>query len=321
MDWENFLGNGFGGDMLNMAFAGGASKTQGKWNRRLVKSENELARAHSIDMVKLGNQLDMANQKEMFDYRIQQGRDAGMTPYEMFMGPAAGAGGGTTGSGNTLGNQPAQLAANATQAANARLQAQTQLGTAMIQANAQREVAKTQADATTGAATIQADTQAAIAAGRLGFDKEVYYNTTAPKAAMEMGLTTQQVLKAANEVVTSRPEFIRMMKVFTMSAENLLATMTAFRYGDITDPKVIENMSEEQRENITSAIMSLLSQGRKEMSGVAEYFKGLVEGYSSPTDGIGNAWNNLGNGYGWSHPSSNPPADRRKSLLQNPINP
>jgi hypothetical protein len=318
---DSFLGNGFGGDMIKMAFAGGASKTQGKWNRRLVKRENELARGHSIDMVKLGNELDMANQKEMFDYRIQQGKAAGMTDYEMFMGPAAGAGGGTTGSGSTLGNQPAQLAANATSAANARMQAQTQLGTAMIQANAQRDVAKTQADATTGAATINSDIQKSIAEARLGFDNKVFKESTLPQASANIGLTQQQTLKVANEVITSSPKFVKMLTLMKMGSENILATMVANGLPiDITDPNQVKNMTEKQREQVMTAILSLLSQTRKETEGLASIFR-MMSGSNAASQAVTDIAETLGNAQ-WEksysaeeHPSGKPPADRTKSIM------
>jgi hypothetical protein len=315
------LGNGLGGDMLKMAFAGGASKTQGKWNRRLVKSENALARTHSIDMVKLGNELDMANQKEMFDYRIQQGREAGLTPFEMFLGPAGGAGGGTTGSGTTLGNQPAQLAANSIQASNARLQAQTQLGTAMIQAQAQRDVAKTHADATTGAATITSDVQKAIAEARLGFDNKVFKESTLPQASANIGLTEQQTLKVANEVITSTPKFVKMVTLMKMGSENILATMVSNGLPiDITDPNQVKNMSEEQREQVMTAILSLLSQTRKETEGLASIFR-QMSGSNPISQGVTDVAETLGNAQ-WEknyspedHPSGKPPADRTRSIL------
>jgi hypothetical protein len=321
MSWKEFLGNGFGGDMVRMAFAGGASKTQGKWNRRLVRRENELARNHSIDMVKLGNELDMANQKEMFDYRIQQGIDSGLTPFEMFLGPAGGAGGGTTGSGNTLGNQPAQLAANATQAANARMQAQTQLGTAMIQANAQRDVAKTQAEATTGAATITSDVQKSIAEARLGFDNKVFRESTLPQASANIGLTKQQTLKVANEVITSSPKFVKMLTLMKMGSENILATMVAHGLPiDITNENQVKNMTEEQREEVMTAILSLLSQTRKETEGLASIFR-MMSGSNPASNAVTDVMETLGNAQ-WEknyspsdHPSGQPPADRTKSIL------
>jgi hypothetical protein len=276
-NWQNFLGNGFGGDMIGMAFAGGASKTQGKWNRRLVKSENALARTHSIDMVKLGNELDMANQKEMFDYRIQQGREAGMTPYEMFMGPAAGAGGGTTGSGNTLGNQPAQLAANATQAANARMQAQTQLGTAMIQANAQRDVAKTQAEATTGAAGISAeqskynaDLQFLVNSRKLNLDKQRFFNIDLPQAALNLSKTAQETLKLVNEVATSDPEYMLMMKRLTMAAPNVMLEMAINSAGfDPLKKDEVANATLEQKQYLMGLLLASQSTIAKEVMGTA----------------------------------------------------
>ena len=66
----------------------------------MTKRGTDQAQAHARGKLILGNRLDLANQQKMFDYRIRKGQEAGMTPYEMYMGPAAGAGGGTTGSGS-----------------------------------------------------------------------------------------------------------------------------------------------------------------------------------------------------------------------------
>jgi hypothetical protein len=276
-DFNEFmdLGNGLGGDLVKMAFAGGASKTQGKWNRKLVKSENDLARKHGIKMVKLGNELDMANQKEMYDYRIQQGKAAGMTDYEMFMGPAAGAGGGTTGSGQTLGNQPAQLAANATQAANARLQAQTQLGTAMIQANAQRDVAKTQAEATTGAAGITADAtqykaelEYKIKHKQLVLDEKQYQKDLAIAAA-NINKTNQEAAKLINETATSDPKFVQMMRRLQMGPQNILVEYAINKYGfNPLDPESVKKSTDEMKRNFLTLVLGYDSRIAKEAFGI-----------------------------------------------------
>ena len=230
----------------------------------------------------LGNKLDLENQKAMFNYRIQSGIRDGMTPFEMYMGPAAGAGGGTTGSGQTLGNSASQLGQQMMQQKNQNRIVNAQIGADLLktkmQTDAQRDVAETQFKGT----QYSADTQKAIAVGRLGFDKEVYYKTTAPEAAARMGLTTQQTLKAANEVVTSDKEFVKLMKVASMSSENILATLVAIGLPfDVLEPNEAKKLTKEEREKATAAILSLLSTSRKELTGLEAYFRGLVEGYKT----------------------------------------
>jgi hypothetical protein len=106
---------------------------------------------NTLEALTLGNEMDMSNQKEMFDYRIQQGMQHGMTAYEMFMGPAAGAGGGTTGSGQTLGNSQSQkdqqMAQAMTQREENRADRMTQLAQTEMQTRAQLAAAEMQADA------------------------------------------------------------------------------------------------------------------------------------------------------------------------------
>jgi hypothetical protein len=295
------------GSLALGALGNSASKTQGKWNRRLVRRENELARAHSIDMVKLGNQLDMTNQKEMFDYRIQQGLDSGMTAYEMFMGPAAGAGGGTTGSGSTLGNQPAKLAANATQAANARMQAataqmqaQTQLGTAMIQANAQRDVAKTQAEATKDAAGINADANQYKAELEYKINhkqlvlNEKQYQKDLAVAAANINKTNQEASKLINETATSDPKFVQMMRRLQMGPQNILVEYAINKYGfNPLDPKSVEKSTDEMKRNFLTLVLGYDSRIAKEAFGIdlrQEMMPGQVQSLGNSLKGVLPEW-------------------------------
>jgi hypothetical protein len=249
------------------AMGAGASKTQGQWNRRLIRKENQLAREHQLGLVTLGNEMDMANQKEMFDYRIQQGKAAGMTDYEMFMGPAAGAGGGTTGSGNTLGNQPAQLAANAVAGANARMAAQTAVTQSMINAGTEIQKAKIGADAqkysadqSSGATTQAAETSAAasmynsdvqskIAANQLKFNEKRYRTIDLPQAQMNLKISKEQLAKAINEAATSEPTFQIYMQKLRMGLDNQISEYVQGAFGfDVTKPKTFPRDFQKRKE-------------------------------------------------------------------------
>lgn len=243
-----------------------------------------------------GAEYDMKNQKSMFDYRIKQGLEHGMTPYEMFMGPAAGGGGGTSNIGQTMGNQ-----------ANDQMKQAFAMNQETKEKEKDRQTSVQIAEIQAGASKYNTDVQKAIADGRLGFDNKVYQETTAPAAALKMGLTTQQVLKAANEVVTSSPKFLKLMKTMTMSAENILATMTAFGLPvDYTNPEAVKKMTESEREQVVAAILGLLSNSRKEMTGVGEYFKSIINGFKDvglpPMPTLGKTelpFNRQGGGDGW----------------------
>jgi hypothetical protein len=233
--------------------------------------------------IRLGNSLDMQNQKEMFDYRIDAGLEAGMTPYEMFMGPAAGAGGGTTGSGAVLGNSAQQLGKQMMQNKQQQQMVKTQivadLAKTKMQTDSQKEVAEIQA----GASRYGTDVKAATDAARLALDKETYVNTIAPKAAAELGLTVQQTLKAVNEVATSEPKFLKMMKVATMSSENILATLTALGLPfDVLNPEDARKLTPKQREEVTRQILGILSHTRKEAEGLKAIFQDAVERLREP---------------------------------------
>lgn len=291
------------------------SKTQGQWNRRLIRSENEKAREHSIGLTKLGNELDMANQKEMFDYRISQGLEAGMTPFEMFMGPAAGAGGGTTGSGNTLGSQPAKLAQNTVQAANAQLQAQTatrnqmiqaaaQLGTAKIQAESQQKVAATQAGASIGAAGISADAsqykaelEYKIRHKELVLNNKRFEKVDLPQAAANIGKTEQETAKLINDTATSAPEFVKMLKRLQMGPQNVLVEYAISNYGfNPLDEKSVSNATNQQKRNFLGLVLGSQSHAVRELFGAS---LAAGTGIGSARDTLGNAYESYMNKFGF----------------------
>ena len=251
-----------------------------------------------LDQITLGNQLDMSNQKEMFDYRINQGIQAGMTPYEMFMGPAAGAGGGTTGSGNTLGNSQSQrdqqmmtqslqreenMADRELALMQAKLQAQTQIGQAQIAADASKYQANASllgnagatiagmrnVDVTTANQRHIAHIQNEIEQGRLELDKKTYENVTLPGAAATIGKTKKETDKIVNEIVTSTPEFVRQMKKWSMGVDNMMVEYFSATYGvDITDPDSIKRIPKQMRKDFLTAVMAFQSTLGKEMAGV-----------------------------------------------------
>jgi hypothetical protein len=226
------------------------------------KHNNRRTQRYVRQNMRLGNQLDMDNQKAMFDYRIDQGLEHGMTPYEMFMGPAAGAGGGTSGSGAVLGNAAAQSGMQRSQLAQQRmLQGQQILGNLAVtkmQTEAQKEIAGMQV----GATERGQDIQKMIADNQLVLDWNSYHIALS-RLSIDQAKAPHEIDKLINEVSTSKPKFIKYMKYLTMGADNMLATMLL---GD----KSLEDIANdpEARKQFVSLALAYQSQALKEGKGI-----------------------------------------------------
>ena len=261
---------------------------------------------NTLKQVRLGNKLDMANQKEMFDYRIEQGLEHGMTAYEMFMGPAAGAGGGTTGSGNTLGNSQTQRDALALQNKQARqenarnrqtqllqtaMQAEASIKSSEIAANSQlvsslgssamsANASKYSADQSAAASQYGADTAATtqmkvarineqIAHKNYSLKSTELYQVTIPMAAAELKIKDYQAEKAFNEITTSSPKYQKALKLMTMSTDNSINYMLQSRFGvDVTSKKEMQSLSTKEFKNVLAVFIAAGSSINRELQGL-----------------------------------------------------
>ena len=278
------IGGGIGGAIVGNIFG------QSDGSRR---RENRRNQADILEQITLGNQQDIENQKAMFDHRLNAGFSRGLTPQEMFGSPAAGSGGGTTGSGATLGNQASAQSIASKQLRQQQemqyqtlgVQAATQLMQTEMQTDAQRDVAKIGAGATVESAEISAAVQQArnlIEQGRLDLDTRNYEEVTLKAAAENLKLTKQQTLKATNEVATSNPKFIRAMKILTMSAENLIATvMVNGQPVDVTDPQQLSKMTVAQKSKLLNGLIAMSSHSFRESSGIGAKASEVFETYLS----------------------------------------
>lgn len=251
---------------------------------------------HQRRLLTLGNQQDLANQQAMFDYRIEAGLERGMTPYQMFMGPAAGAGGGTTGSGPTLGNAANQAQMNEKQIAKERLIAQkernldrvTDLTKTAMQTDAQRDVARTAAGATTGAA----ETTAAATRYKADVDdkiaKRIYdlndkrLDAELKQMAMQLQISEQDLKVRTNDVATSDPKFKVAMKQLSMGPANMLTEMTLRHHGVSFADDSFMKKSKAERERILNEVTALTAKSYVEAHGAAEAGSQIL-----------NAWNNI----------------------------
>ena len=251
------------------------SRSQNRSNERIAERSYQESREGLL----LGNQLDIDSQKEMFDFRMGRMRQAGLTNVEMFGSPAAGAGGGTSGSGATLGNAASQRATSQI-AANSQMQAQMNqamlgAGTALeqtkMQTEASKDVAKIQAGATTGAAQIGADAQKYIYEGNMQLKRDVFNQIDLPAAQQALKTSKAKTQVAINEIVTSAPKYQAMMKRWSMGPKNILAEYFQLHHNiDFQDPKTFLNRSFEDRELIITKMVALDSLIGRETKGLTD---------------------------------------------------
>ena len=306
MSWEAaaILGSAAIGATANAGSGHRSYRNASKMHEKQVKAQNELftrqnkrlnrQNKFTRQQVRLGNRLDMRNQKEMFDYRIQQGMDQGMTAYEMFMGPAGGAGGGTNASGQTLGNAASQSQQQQNQLQQQAIENQkdrdTQLMQAQIAADAQKYSAQTglvsslgsskiSADASTHATDTNAEVQRegqkiteAIAANKLKLDRDTYENVTLPQVAAQMDMTKAETEKALSEVALNDKDYRRAMAQMQMGVDNVYAE------GILKQAGVSPTMSQEdwdkipmeKREAAMSALAAARSTTAAELRGIKD---------------------------------------------------
>lgn len=296
--FKKILGNGGGalGGAIGTAFGGpiGGAFGSAIGGALGAPSQGSIDRANRQDWenswkytrkgVTLGNDLDLRNQKEMFDYRINQGLSAGMTPYEMYMGPAGGAGGGTTGSGQVLGNQ-----AGAQQLESQRLnQADeiarrentadrvTDLAKTAMQTEAQKDVAEISAGATLGAAGIsaeasryQADLVNKIQQGQLDLSTRSFEEDTLPRLAAMLELNEYEVKLKIEQIATNTPKFKRAQLLLQMGVDNTTNTLLQKRFGiNPANDEEIQALSEEQFRNVLAVFTAAGSTIHREGQGL-----------------------------------------------------
>ena len=231
--------------------------------------------------MKLGNKLDIANQQTMFDFRLQRGREAGLTNVEIFGSPASGAGGGTTGSGATLGNaantqgmQQAQLEQDRKLAWQSKIADTT---TALMQTKMQTDAQKDVAEMQTGATTRGQDINQQIAANTLNLERDKL-KLERDKAASTIGMQRKQTEKLVTEIALNDKKWLLAMKQLSMGPQNLLTELT-MRHHDISlSDDSFASLPKAKRVEILNEIIALSSKFRIEQSGLAALGEKTVEG-------------------------------------------
>jgi hypothetical protein len=210
-----------------------------------------------------------------YDWRKAQKR--GLTPQEFYGSPAAGQ---TPQSGatQTLGNAASQE--NIT-----RQQIGADVGMQMAQLGNQVDIAEIGADAQKYSAD-QNLKAAEISSGRhlegtkyaadkafegimekIQFDEMVFKKVTLPQAAKVLRKTEQEIQKLINDVATSDPAFVRMLKLMTMGPDNVLSLVMSSGVTDISDPEQLKALDHKQRAVLIEGMMAINSRVGKELAG------------------------------------------------------
>lgn len=263
----------FFGQIAGPILGGVLGKNSGP-SRGDVRKQQYRQQKFTMQQIQLGNQMDLANQKEMMRHRLETGFSHGLTAYEMFMGPTASAGGGTSGSGQVLGNaansqgmQQRQLDQDRQLAWQSKL---ADISTELLKTKMQTETQKEVAGVSAGASRYAADTQAAIAEGRLQLDRDTYKFINLPAAAANLKKSEQEIAKLVNEVATSDKEFVVMMKQLSMGADNMLVEYFSRHHGiNLSDPESFTRLPKDKREALLTAMIALKSSSATEARGLS----------------------------------------------------
>ncbi len=211
-----------------------------------------------------GASRDYKYYRKTAEYDWQMASDRGLTAQEFYGSPASG---GSMGSANTqtLGNQYGLQAKAAADRIQENVQRDKDRAVQERGQDTQKEIAEIQ----TGSQQRVAGQNIEMQQKRLTFDEKVYRETTLPAAAASINKTVHETKKLVNDIVTSTPKFLRMMKIMTMSADNSLSLATQNMMGiDISDAKQLQSLSPDKKQKLLSALISLKSNASIEFQGV-----------------------------------------------------
>lgn len=251
------------------------------------------------EQVQLGHKYDRQSQQQYFRWMHKYGKKHGMTDYEMFMGPAGGQSGGSTGAGATLGNAANQqemqqkqiYSAASTEAINRELDRQNAVKIAQINADTQRDVAEIgykgkELDAET-TLTVE-EWRNAIANRQVTLSEKEYQEITKPLAAKNLSLKEWELELLTNQVATSTPEWERWRLMQQMGVDNMLVSAISNRLGiNVTNQKQMQDLSEEQFDKLITLALSAQSHTRKETEGIVALLREFAgDGGDSQVDPV-----------------------------------
>jgi len=215
---------------------------------------------------KINSYFDSKKQRDSYDFMASKG----LTPQEIAGSGAAGQG--STGVGNVLGNQAAELTRISRQQAYDEKQRNLDRQIALRGQDTQLATAKTSAGATLGAASLAAGT----ARDRLSLDRDSFQNVTLPRAL--------------REAVTEAPQWKRMQILAGMGVDNILGTSVAQQFGiNPMDPRAVRSMSQAQFMDMARLIYGMQSRAFGETSGGAMSVAGAFDGFRRGVSVLGSS--------------------------------
>jgi len=237
----------------------------------LFSNDNIAAGLGNVTGALAGSKIDRNNNANYMGDKYDFWSAQGATPQEILGSPAAG-GNPTTAMGQTLGNAGGQMALR-----NAQMKFQAQEN----EKNRLTELAKSKlsADASIASSTISADANrygsdktAETAANQLAQNWRIQTDASLPKLSADLRLTEQQILKAANDAQTSSAEFVRQMKLWGMSPQNVMSAMLTAGYPiDMDDVEgSLKRMDPDVFNRMFIDILAATSTAAREAAGVSK---------------------------------------------------
>jgi len=206
------------------------------------------------------------NRKQSDSYDFLAGK--GLTPQEIAGSGAAGQG--STGVGNVLGNQAAELTRIQRQQAYDEKQRNLDRAVALRSQDTSLQAARTSA----GAQMYGADVNARTAAGRLSLDRDTFDNVTLPDALRRS--------------VTESPSWKRSQILASMGVDNILATEVANSFGvNPMDSSAVRSMSPDQFMEMVKMIKGMQSNVFTEGAGAAMTLGSGMSGLASGVRSLG----------------------------------
>ena len=270
-----FLGSGGGSSFLNTfgaGLAGGFAQSFGTALGSQLLGEDgfnksDLAYSHHKD-------IETYKRIRNSNFRFQTKK--GLNAYEALMGPQGGGETGPTASGQVLGNAKTAEMQQDRADARAAFQAGLDRQMALQQTAMQTEAQKYSADKAAEASGYQADRNyasqalhARIKMRSIALDEKIYDTISVPAAAANLAKTQQEVKKLINEVVTSRPDFLKAMKLLSMGVENSIQTLLLNGQPfDITSRESLLKATPDQKAQMLMTMVGVNSHLYKESTGL-----------------------------------------------------
>lgn len=235
---------------------------------------------------------DRQSARKMDRFNWAQAEKRGLTAQE-FYGSGAAGNTSTSSTSNVLGNSADQVQQQNRAQNQEIVQRAMDRNKDLQQTKMQTEAQVKTAEIAAGASRYGSDTQAAIAEGRLKLDRDTYQYVNLPRVAAQNGLTIAETRKKINEIATSDPKFVTMMKQLSMGADNLTVEFFLRHHGiNLADPQSFSGLPADKRKELLGALLAIRSNVASEYAGATKIGHDFVDDLVS----LGNSTLELGGG-------------------------